>query len=1081
MKHFTLCNRTIIARMLTAMALLLLPSFLLAQWNMNTSVNLEISGLADDDMQSVATNDGKTWIAFFSQNGSTYDMRAQLLDPAGNKLLGANGMLVSNQPTGSAIYVFNVCLDASNNLVIGCQDQRTGTMQAVMYKISQAGSHLWSSSGVILGDGLAPYPALLTTGEIVVAWNEGTTNTVNLQKISTSGTLAWSSPIQIMVGTSSTTRGQVVGNTSGKFTVVYQKMSFGISTTLYAQMFNNAGTAQYSPLQICDQTTSGARYYSVKADNDVTFVGYYSSSGSRFNSFLQRVEPTGSIPWGINGSNFNTSTSAGDNYQGMTHINLESSSTFVWSVCNFSNTSQSQYGVYFQKFNKTTGARQFTDQAKVVYAISASSDQHAGEMALVNDTPMFMSYDATEKIYVTRLDASGNFAWSGNRVEISSTTAAPSTPKMRYGFTPDGPNRCAGVWTENRGGGYLGYAQGISIGGLLGLNVATQGNVPATITIPGGTLQMVDTIFPLTANQNTTWSIVQGTGNASVSATGLVTAISNGTVYAKSTAVQDPTVFDSLLITISNQAPMPPTVVTLAATNVTTTSATLNGTVTANNATTTVTFDYGLTTAYGNTIAATPGTVTGSSPTPVTASLSGLITDTTYHFRCVGVNAQGTTYGSDLTFWTGCTLPSAPGTISGPTTICQGQTGIVYSVSPIPNATGYTWTVPTGATIISGSGTPSVTVNFSSSASSGNVTVTGTNICGSGPTGTLAVTVDLLPEAAGTITGTSSVCAGATGVTYSVPAITNAVTYIWTLPAGASISGGSGTSTITVDFSSSASSGNITVYGNNLCGNGTASPPFPVTISPLPEDAGPVSGPAGVCQGETGIVYSIDPLPNATEYTWSVPSGVTITGPTNSNSITVDFTSSATSGPVSVHGINSCGDGNSSELYVATGPVPTTPVITLAYSTLTSDAPAGNQWYYEGSLIPGATSPTYNATEIGWYWDVVTLSGCSSDTSNHIYVPSVGIASPVNSFSAEILPNPNQGTFTVALRCILPASMTLNLFDMKGVCLFQSLAIPVNGETNYQVNMQNVTPGIYALVITCQEFSLVKKVVIRSE
>jgi hypothetical protein len=45
-------------------------------------------------------------------------MRAQLIDANGFKLLGADGMLVSNYTSGSATYVFNVAVDASNNLII---------------------------------------------------------------------------------------------------------------------------------------------------------------------------------------------------------------------------------------------------------------------------------------------------------------------------------------------------------------------------------------------------------------------------------------------------------------------------------------------------------------------------------------------------------------------------------------------------------------------------------------------------------------------------------------------------------------------------------------------------------------------------------------------------------------------------------------------------------------------------------------------------------------------------------------------------------------------------------------------------
>ena len=301
---------------------------------------------------------------------------------------------------------------------------------------------------------------------------------------------------------------------------------------------------------------------------------------------------------------------------------------------------------------KTGGTRQFSDLAKVVYAISGSSDQLAGDLALVDDTPMFMSENSTYKIFATRLDDDGNFVWPGNRVEISSSTAPMSKPKMRYGFTPDGPDRCAGTWTEDRGTGYKGYAQGISVGGLIGITVATQNGVPAIITTDGGTLQMVSTVFPSSADQSVTWSIVPGTGMATISTTGLVTAVSNGTAYAKATAVQDTTVWDTLMITMSGQSAMPPTVVTLPATDITSSSATLNGMVNANTLITDVSFEWGLTSFYGNTIAAIPPTVSGTLDTPVLAYLNGLQSNTTYHFRVMGSNLAGTSTGDDLTFTT---------------------------------------------------------------------------------------------------------------------------------------------------------------------------------------------------------------------------------------------------------------------------------------------------------------------------------------------------------------------------------------------------------------------------------------------
>jgi hypothetical protein len=95
-----------------------------------------------------------------------------------------------------------------------------------------------------------------------------------------------------------------------------------------------------------------------------------------------------------------------------------------------------------------------------------------------------------------------------------------------------------------------------------------------------------------------------------------------------------------------------PVVITLAASSVTANTATLNGTVNPNTYTTMYHFEWGTTTSYGNSTTSTSAG-SGSSPVPVTAPLTGLITGTTYHFRLVGVNSQGTANGSDLTFTPG--------------------------------------------------------------------------------------------------------------------------------------------------------------------------------------------------------------------------------------------------------------------------------------------------------------------------------------------------------------------------------------------------------------------------------------------
>jgi hypothetical protein len=88
-----------------------------------------------------------------------------------------------------------------------------------------------------------------------------------------------------------------------------------------------------------------------------------------------------------------------------------------------------------------------------------------------------------------------------------------------------------------------------------------------------------------------------------------------------------------------------------------------------------------------------------------------------------------------------------PGEISGTETLCAGESAVNYSILPVENATGYTWTVPENVIIINGQNTNAITVDFQANAASGNISVMGTNACGNGPLSSLTVTVGILPVA----------------------------------------------------------------------------------------------------------------------------------------------------------------------------------------------------------------------------------------------------------------------------------------------------------------------------------------------
>ena len=419
--------------------------------------------------------------------------------------------------------------------------------------------------------------------------------------------------------------------------------------------------------------------------------------------------------------------------------------------------------------------------------------------------------------------------------------------------------------------------------------------------------------------------------------------------------------------------------------------------------------------------------------------------------------------------------------ITGSSNLCVNSG--YYNYSTQANMSNYAWTVTAGGTITAGLGTNTIQVLWTATGAQ-TVCVNFTNASGcTAPSATcLAVTVNPFPDAAGGITGSLSVCAGATGVAYSVLPIANAITYVWTLPAGATIATGAGTNLITVDFAANAQSGNITVVGNNLCGDGAPSPPFPVTVTQLPAAAGSITGSPSVCLGETGVIYSVLPIANATGYFWTVPIGATISGGNNTNSITVDFSQLAVSGNVTVAGTNTCGSGTVSPNFAVTvNPIPAPPVITppaiAAGDTLYSSIPTGNQWYFNGILIPGATGPFYVTDSIGVYTDVVTVNGCPSLPSNGVYAHGVGIHEIQNG-SISIFPVPNDGLFKLSINSPSKQTFTLDVYNYLGVVIFEQKDIEVKGLSERMIDLRPVPNGVYSVVLKNSEMQMVKKIVV---
>ena len=518
-----------------------------------------------------------------------------------------------------------------------------------------------------------------------------------------------------------------------------------------------------------------------------------------------------------------------------------------------------------------------------------------------------------------------------------------------------------------------------------------------------------------------------------------------------------------------------PAVVTTAPTSILNDGATLNGTVNANDELTGVSFEYGLTTSYGSMISGNPATVSGSSATLVSANLTGQPYNTVYHYRIVGTSPGGTVYGQDRTFRTGCSAPAgAAGLISGPPSVCAQTAGPVFSVSPVTNAAGYLWTLPPGSVITSGAGTNSISVTPGTTSDSVKVAAISAGSCENGPSSTLFV--EVRPLSVPTIGGSGTSCSGSTGNMYYTDS--GMTGYLWSISAGGTILAGQGTNAVNAAWNGTGlQSVSVKYTGVNGCLSQTSS--YNLFVDPLPAAAGSITGTASLCAGTNGTAYSCNSVLNATSYLWTLPAGATIAAGAGSQNILVNFDSAATSGIIRVAGSNQCGTGTASPDFTLTvHPIPDAPVITVNGLLLTSSVPSGNQWYYEGSPVAGATGQTYTVVNnTGYYTCMVTVNGCSSVNSNPVWVVITG-KEEISAEHISIFPSPNNGRFSISITNVVTDSYSIEVYNPSGIKIFAIRNLVVNGFVNKEINMQPVAGGVYTVAVISARQTLYKKMVI---
>ena len=400
---------------------------------------------------------------------------------------------------------------------------------------------------------------------------------------------------------------------------------------------------------------------------------------------------------------------------------------------------------------------------------------------------------------------------------------------------------------------------------------------------------------------------------------------------------------------------------------------------------------------------------------------------------------------------------SSPGPVTGPSTVCQGDTGMIYSVNPVTGATGYQWNVPPGVIITSGSNTNIITVTFTAISVSGSFSV---NAFNSSCNGTISPSFPVIvnPDPIPTISGTVQACPGVAYNYMTQPGMSN---YTWNISSGGIITGG-GTSTdntVTVNWNTVGSQ-TVSVNYRDVNGclgaspaiaNVNVNPNLPVSISISPSDN-------PVCSGTT-VTYTASPINGGLNpaFQWFVnginagPNSPTFTYTPADNDVVICVLTSSITGCI----VNNPATSNTITMTVN----PDLPV-SITISPSGNPVCSGTTVTYTANQINGGATPSYQ-------WNVNSVN-VGTNNPVYSYIPNNGDIVTCILTSDATCPTGNPATsnaITMTVNPNLPVSISITA-SSNPFCQGSSVtftATPTNGGATpvyqWQVNSVNAGSG----------------------
>ena len=466
--------------------------------------------------------------------------------------------------------------------------------------------------------------------------------------------------------------------------------------------------------------------------------------------------------------------------------------------------------------------------------------------------------------------------------------------------------------------------------------------------------------------------------------------------------------------------------------------------------------------ASGSAVA--PVLASGSSAGTFTASPAGLSLNASTGTVDLALSQPGTyTVTNAIAAGSGCTptsasaqvvvnaLPAASLVASGPATFCQGGSVTLTA----PTGAGYTYQFLRNASAIAGA-----TSATYSATTTGDYTVTVTNASGCTATTTTPTSVVVNPATTATFAyGSSTFCQGSAAT--PTPTVSGTAGGAFSSTNGLALNAATGA----IDLGQSQPGTYTVTYSvpGSCPSTGTAT----LTVTAPASASFAYAAPSFCAGAQATAPIALASGSSAGTFTAS-PAGLSLSASTGTVDLALSQPGTYTI-TNAVAAANGCAATTGTTVLIVNA-APASPTVTVVRSgsttTLTSSAPAGNQWYQNGQPVAGATASTYVANsvaQLGSYTVAVTnANGCVSPASAPVTVTST--LRPLAGSSLVLYPNPTPDGRLVLELTGYPQAVEVDVLNVLGqAVLHLSLPASSTGTTHQEINLHGQASGVYLL------------------